>query len=97
LRCYFRLSSGWPNILHPRSRATSSSTVSSGLRARANIGNVVKVESITEHNKLVAYEAQIVIDGKATEEKICRDGNAEERKELAAALGPTEKFPMTIL
>jgi len=55
--------------------------VSSGLRARANDGKVVKVESITKHNKLVAYEAQILIDGKTSEVKIRWDGNARERKE----------------
>jgi uncharacterized membrane protein YkoI len=55
--------------------------VSSGLRARAKNGKVVKVESITKHDKLVAYEAQIVIDGKVSEVKIRWDGNAMERKE----------------
>jgi hypothetical protein len=55
--------------------------VSSGLRAGAKNGKVVKVESITKHDKLVAYEAQIVIDGKTSEVKIRWDGNAMERKE----------------
>jgi uncharacterized membrane protein YkoI len=55
--------------------------VSRRLRARAKNGKVVKVESITKHDKLVAYEAQIVIDGKTSEVKIRGDGNAMERKE----------------
>jgi hypothetical protein len=55
--------------------------VSSGLRARVKNGKVVKVESISKHDQLVGYEAQIVRDGKTSEVKIRGDGSAMEGKE----------------
>src|SRR5450755_3423668 len=37
--------------------------VRAGLQAKAGKGKVLKVESITKHNKLVAYEAQVMGNG----------------------------------
>src|SRR5580704_12686683 len=38
--------------------------VKAGLQSKAGEGKVVKVESVTKHDKLVAYEAQITTNGK---------------------------------
>ena len=48
--------------------------VSAGLSARAGRGKIVKVESITKQGKLVAYEAQVVMDGKRSEVQVGPDG-----------------------
>jgi uncharacterized membrane protein YkoI len=41
--------------------------VQAGLKTKAGKGKIVGVESVTKHDKLVAYEAKIVTDGKRSE------------------------------
>jgi hypothetical protein len=49
-------------------------SVQDGLQARAREGKVQKVESITKHGKLVAYEAQIVAKGQHSEVQVGPEG-----------------------
>ena len=51
-----------------------SPAVRDGLRAKAGKGKLLKVESITKHGKRVAYEAQVVTDGKRSEVQVSPDG-----------------------
>ena len=48
--------------------------VQSGLRAKAGKGEIVKVESLTKHGKLVAYEAAVRTNGKKSEIQVGPDG-----------------------
>lgn len=48
--------------------------VKDGLAAKAAGGKIVKVESLTKHGKLVAYEAQIRSAGKRHEVQVGPDG-----------------------
>ena len=48
--------------------------VRTGLHAKAGKGNITKVESITKKDKLVAYEAQVVTDGKKSEVQVGPNG-----------------------
>jgi hypothetical protein len=48
--------------------------VKAGLQAKAGKGQVVKVESLTKHGKLVAYEAQVKTSGKKSEVQVGPDG-----------------------
>lgn len=48
--------------------------VKAGLVAKAGKGEIKKVESITKHNKLVAYEAQVTTNGKRSEVQVGPDG-----------------------
>jgi hypothetical protein len=48
--------------------------VRKGLQARAGKGKLVKVESITKHDKLVAYEAQVMTGGARSEVQVGADG-----------------------
>jgi hypothetical protein len=48
--------------------------VKAGLQARAGKGKLVKIESITKHEKLVAFEAQVMTDGKKSEVQVGPDG-----------------------
>lgn len=48
--------------------------VKDGLQAKAGKGKITKVESITKHDKLVAYEAQVITDGKKSEVQVGPDG-----------------------
>ena len=41
--------------------------VKAGLQAKAGAGKIVKVESLTKHDKLVAYEAVVQTNGKKKE------------------------------
>jgi hypothetical protein len=50
------------------------STVRAGLEAKAGRGKITKVESITKKEKLVAYEAQVLTDGKKSEVQVGPDG-----------------------
>ena len=45
-----------------------------GLQAKAGKGKITKVESITKKDKLVAYEAKVVTDGKKSEVQVGPDG-----------------------
>jgi hypothetical protein len=44
------------------------------LRAKAGKGKIVTVESITKHEKLVAYEAAILTKGKRSEVQVDPQG-----------------------
>jgi hypothetical protein len=48
--------------------------VEDGLQAKAGKGKLLKVESITKHDKLVAYEAQVTTGGKRSEVQVGPDG-----------------------
>jgi uncharacterized membrane protein YkoI len=48
--------------------------VRQGLLAKAKQGKLTKVESLTKHDKLVAYEAQVVTDGVKSEVQVGPDG-----------------------
>jgi hypothetical protein len=55
--------------------------VKEGLQAKAGQGKIVKVESITKHDKLVAYEAQVNTAGKKSEVQVGPDGKALDHEE----------------
>ena len=55
--------------------------VREGLQTKAGKGNLVKVESITKHGKLVAYEAQVVTNGRRSEVQVAPDGKPLDREE----------------
>jgi hypothetical protein len=48
--------------------------VQDGLKAKAGSGKIVKVESLTKHDKLVAYEAVVETGGKKKEIQVGPDG-----------------------
>jgi uncharacterized membrane protein YkoI len=50
------------------------SAVKEGLQAKAGTGKILKVESLTKHDKLVAYEAKVQTGGKKTEIQVGPDG-----------------------
>jgi hypothetical protein len=49
-------------------------TVREGLQKKAGAGTITKVESITKHGTLVAYEAQVHIGAKRSEVQVGPDG-----------------------
>jgi hypothetical protein len=49
-------------------------SVKSGLQAKAGKGKLLKVESITKHNNLLAYEAQVLTGGKRSEVQVGPEG-----------------------
>ena len=51
------------------------------LQAKADKGKITKVESITKKDKLVAYEAQVVTDGKKSEVQVGVDGKPLDHEE----------------
>jgi hypothetical protein len=51
------------------------------LQAKAGKGKIIKVESITKHDKLVAYEAQVRKDGKKSEVQVGPDGKPLDHEE----------------
>jgi hypothetical protein len=55
--------------------------VRDGLQAKAGKGKLFKVESITKHEKLVAYEAQVIHHGKRSEVQVGPDGNSLDHEE----------------
>ncbi|HZE27600.1 MAG TPA: hypothetical protein VE083_09445 [Terriglobales bacterium] len=55
--------------------------VRDGLQAKAGQGKLVEVESITKHDKLVAYEAKVVTGGKKSEVQVGPDGKALDHEE----------------
>jgi hypothetical protein len=55
--------------------------VKEGLQAKAGKGKLLKVESIIKHDKLVAYEAQVVTDGKRSEVQVGPDGKPLDHEE----------------
>jgi hypothetical protein len=50
--------------------------VKAALEAKAGSGKILKVESLTKHDKLVAYEAKVMTAGKKSEIQVGRDGKA---------------------
>ena len=50
------------------------SAVKDGLQAKAGTGKILKVESLTKHDQLVAYEAKVQTDGKKKEIQVGPDG-----------------------
>jgi uncharacterized membrane protein YkoI len=60
---------------------TLSTEVRTGLQAKAGNGKITKVESITKKSKLVAYEAQVVTDGKKSEVQVGPDGKPLDHEE----------------
>ena len=55
--------------------------VQSGLKAKAGKGTITKVESITKHGSLVAYEAQVKTMGKRSEIQVGPDGKPLDHEE----------------
>ena len=55
--------------------------VKAGLQAKSRKGKIVKVESLTKHDKLVAYEAKVQIDGKKSEIQVGPDGKLLDHEE----------------
>lgn len=55
--------------------------VKDGLQAKAGKGKVVQVESITKHDKLVAYEAGVTTGGKKSEVQVGPDGRPLDHQE----------------
>jgi uncharacterized membrane protein YkoI len=51
-----------------------SAEVKVGLQAKAGKGKILKVESLTKKDKLVAYEAQVDTNGKKSEVQVGPDG-----------------------
>jgi hypothetical protein len=55
--------------------------VRAGLQAKAGPGTITKVESITKHDKLVGYEAQVKTAGKRSEVQVGPDGKPLDHEE----------------
>jgi len=55
--------------------------VSQGLQTKVGHGTITKVESITKHGKVVAYEAQVRTAGKHSEIQVGPDGKALDHEE----------------
>ena len=55
--------------------------VKAGLQARAGKGKILKVESLTKKDKLVAYEAQVETNGKKSEVQVGPDGKPLDHEE----------------
>jgi uncharacterized membrane protein YkoI len=55
--------------------------VKAGLEAKAGAGKIVKVESITKHDKLVAYEAKVQTGTKKSEVQVDPEGKPLDHEE----------------
>jgi uncharacterized membrane protein YkoI len=55
--------------------------VKDGLQSKAGHGMIVKVESLTKHDKLVAYEAKVQSDAKKSEIQVGPDGKPLDHEE----------------
>jgi uncharacterized membrane protein YkoI len=55
--------------------------VKAGLQAKAGDGKIAKVESLTKHDKLVAYEAKVRTTGKKKEIQVGPDGKPLDHEE----------------
>ena len=55
--------------------------VQAGLQARAGKGRILKVESLTKKDKLVAYEARVETNGKKSEVQVGPDGKPLDHQE----------------
>lgn len=58
-----------------------SADVKAGLQAKAGKGKLLKVETITKKDKLVAYEAQVNTNGKKSEVQVGPDGKPLDHEE----------------
>lgn len=58
-----------------------SAEVKAGLQAKAGKGKILKVESLTKKDKLVAYEAQVETNGKKSEVQVGPDGKPLDHEE----------------
>jgi|ERR1700730_6359939 hypothetical protein len=56
-------------------------SVKTGLMAKAGNGKLSKVESLTKHGKLVAYEAQVNTNGKKSEVQVGPEGKPLDHEE----------------
>jgi len=54
--------------------ASLPAAVAAGLKAQAGKGRITKVQTITKHGTLVAYEARVVTGGKRSEIQVGPDG-----------------------
>jgi hypothetical protein len=61
--------------------ASLPAAVQTGLRAKAGNGKLGKVESITKHDKIVAYEAKVMTNGKRSEVQVGPDGKPLDHEE----------------
>ena len=52
------------------------SEVKKGFQSKAGSGKILKVESLTKHGKLMAYEAKIISNDKVREIQVGPNGNA---------------------
>lgn len=55
--------------------------VKDGLQAKAGRGKILKVESLTKHDKLVAYEAKVLTGAKRSEIQVGPDGRPLDHEE----------------
>ena len=55
--------------------------VREGLQKKAGAGKLVKVESLTKHDRLVAYEAQVITKGKKSEVQVGPHGQTLNHQE----------------
>jgi hypothetical protein len=55
--------------------------VQAGLQAKAGKGKILKVESLTKKDKLVAFEAQVETNGKKSEVQVGPDGKPLDHQE----------------
>jgi hypothetical protein len=55
--------------------------VKEGLQNKAGKGKIVKVESITKRDKLVAYEVKVMTEGKKSEVQVGPDGMSLDHEE----------------
>jgi uncharacterized membrane protein YkoI len=60
---------------------TLPAAVRDGLQAKAGNGKLIKVESITKGDKLVAYEAKVMSAGKKSEVQVDRNGKPLDHEE----------------
>lgn len=56
-------------------------SVREGLRAKAGRGKIVKVESISKHDRLMAYEAKVLTGTKKSEVQVGPDGKPLDHEE----------------
>ena len=61
--------------------ASLPAAVQSGLHTKAGAGKLGKVESITKHDKLVAYEAKVTTNGKRSEIQVGPNGKPLDHEE----------------
>jgi len=61
--------------------ASLPAAVQSGLQTKAGSGKLGKVESITKHDKIVAYEAKVMTNGKRSEVQVGPDGKPLDHEE----------------